>query len=182
MQEKMTKKPIIGAFGNVLPEPTKEDLEKLLEMGKQESKDPSTPTESTPLEGALEMQIGANITYQEKMEVYIAKILKKKGYRIASSSGKEISHTPEKWLGILCPEKTIQKKFLFFNVTKSLPADYIGKFTIESQAIFLEVYGREYIQKLMDITKEISISYKGKLHIQLKSEKPLLEEFNYPDF
>ena len=115
------------------------------------------------------------VTLGEKL----AKILRNKGYYLANCLGRKL----EKWeidykedtYGILKPTGNINT---FLGIFKWKGRDsYIGKLKVDKEKWTVEVYGREYINELKELSNEFIKNFNVGIEVVLKKEKADLEHY-----
>ena len=128
--------------------------------------------------------------YHESLTYAIAKTIRDKGYEIADSTGRKISEPPQDALGILEPREPIEKSFFgFFKRKEKQKALHTGTLWVDNYVRgakhdknwVLEVYGRNNVQKLIELVKEFSEPKKVSVQVSLDSEHPKVEN-DYPGY
>ena len=120
----------------------------------------------------------------------IAEVLKQRGYLIASNTdfgirGDKLDYGS---LGILEPRAPIKKNFLGFRWNKKQRALFVGVLNagdISEGRLkiypkwFLEVYGRNNLQKLIELAREFPNPSNVKIEVRLGKEEPKEESYSH---
>jgi len=125
------------------------------------------------------------VTYYENPTLAVVKLLRERGYEIADCIGMR-THMPDRdAVGILKPRPPVEKKFLFFHRKVKQRALFIGVLWLDNKlrgakidkTWILEVYGREYVQELTELAKELEKTHSKDIHVVLEVEKTELETY-----
>jgi hypothetical protein len=133
----------------------------------------------------LKDTLDERIQYEESPLYKIAQSLKDKGYILASNTGvREKEVYDRNCIGILKPRKPIIKKFLGIKIPIHQRALYIADLWLKNEAReagysnwVLDINGRENVNELTELVKELSEPTKAKVKIRLKSEESKLETY-----
>lgn len=125
------------------------------------------------------------VSYYESPAYMVVRSLRKKGYEIANTIGIRENEPDQGAIGILKPKHPVEKGFWVFRRKVKQRALFIGTLWFDNEARgarpdkrwVLEVYGREHVQELMKLAKELAKTYAMDIHVVLRRERPELETY-----
>jgi len=133
----------------------------------------------------IDEQKNMGVSYYESPVFAVAKFLRERGYEIADCIGMR-TYTPNRaGIGILKPKPPVERRFLFFRLKVEQRALFIGVLWFDNKprgakldkTWILEVNGREYVQELIELAKELAKIHSKDIRVVLKQENSKLETY-----
>jgi len=120
------------------------------------------------------------VSYYESPVYGVAKYLRAKGYEIADCLGIRVREPSKNVIGILKPRPPVVR-FFFFRVKQR--ALFLGVLWFTKRGAtpeklwILDVYGRENIQEMTELTEKLSQEFSVDIRLNLDDEMTILETY-----
>jgi len=118
--------------------------------------------------------LASKVTFSEAKGVLVGRILRQGGYELAFENGEKMDQQDPcecKIMGILEPRYA-----KLFGLKLRKEAVHIGNIYLDSEQLYeLNVFGRDYVQKMVKIAEQITTEIGNSVRITLKQDSPKSE-------